>query len=47
MAPYDFPNAENADRILEFSYKDGMSQNLYIKSKAVQLLKKFKALYLD
>lgn len=39
MAPYDFPNAENADGIVEFSYKDGMSQNIYIKSKAVQLIK--------
>lgn len=47
MAPYDFPNADNADGIVEFSYKDGMSQNVYIKSKAVQLIKKFKALYLD
>ncbi len=31
MAPYDFPNAENADGIVEFSYKDGMSQFIYQK----------------
>ncbi len=42
MAPYDFPKAENADGILEFSYKDGMSQNVFIKRKALQLIQNSK-----